>query len=144
MPFDLKNLSKPARFFWPGDSKREEWVEICILSDKEQISLMRECGMEVKESFQPNPYTEKIERIEYMPADLEKMDTFLDKVWDRTITDWHFMTPKGEKIPCTAENKGKLMSGSDEFRQWIDECVKGLQPAREERKKELGKNSSGS
>ena len=144
MPFDLKNLGKPARFFWPDDPKGEEWVDLRSLSDKEQIALMRECGMEGRESFQPNPYTEKIERMEYMPADLDKMDVFLDRVWDMTIVGWNLKEPDGKKIPCTAENKSRLMSGVDDFRRWVDECVAKIRPAREERRKELEKNSSGS
>jgi hypothetical protein len=141
MPFDLKNLGKPARFMWPGDEKHEEWVELRILSDKQQIALMRDCGMEVRESFQPNPYTEKVERHDYTPMDLEKMDTFLDKAWDATIVAWNLRDPDGKKIACTAENKSKLMAGSEEFREWVDECIKEMHESREKRAKELEKNS---
>ena len=144
MPFDMKALDKPARFFWPGDEKGEEWVDLRALTDKEQIALMRECGMEVRESFQPNPYSKKVEHIDYIPANLDKLDAFLDKVWDMTIADWNLATPDGKKIPCTPENKTALMSKSDDFRRWVDECVAKIRPAREERRKELEKNSSGS
>jgi hypothetical protein len=144
MPFDMKDLGRASRFFWPGDPKGEEWVEIRALSDKEQRSLMRECGMEIKEAFQPNPYTEKIERLEYMPSELVKVDLFLDKVWDLTIAAWNLRTPDGEEIPCTLENKAKLMSGVEEFKSWIDSCVEQVKSARQAKREELEKNSSGS
>lgn len=62
--------------------------------------------------------------------------------WDYCIINWHGVTSKGQQIPCTTENKVKLMKGSPEFSGFILKCSTKLNQAMGLEEEELEKNLS--
>lgn len=127
MPFDMKKLTPSAKFYWPGDPSGEEWVEIQLVSNKEKLNMVKEVGLEQKTVFKANPFKKSIDRLEYVETSVEKGAAFLALQVDRMIRSWHLKTPDGKTIPCTAENKIDLYSGSTEFSEWIDESAEKLE-----------------
>jgi len=144
MPFDLKNLNPPQRFFWPGDRMGEEWVELRIMTDADQLTLIKEVGIDRKQAFKVNPLTKQMERLEYVDTDLDKGETFAYRVFDFVIVNWNLKAPDGKEIKCITENKTLLMTQSNDFRQWVDECLGKMKLEREKHSEELRKNSLGS
>ena len=66
----------------------------------------------------------KAERFEF-----EKVNDDLQNelFWDHVIQSWeNFIDSKGEKIPCTKENKILLMSRSAKFVKFVSECLKQM------------------
>ena len=83
-------------------------------------------AMEVVPQYEQTPAQESAERMEF---------------WDAQIVDWNIKTPKGEPIPCTAENKYKLITGAPNFLRYANKCLQLMAGAKDEEKKELEKNS---
>ena len=139
MPFDLKNLNPPSRFFWP-DNPKEEWVDLRLVSERDRLTLVKKVGIDRKAEFKLNPHSKRMERIEYADTDLAKGEKFLHELNELIIVAWELKTPDGKKIPCTKENKNALMNGSEQFSNWVDKCLKTLRGAETEKEEELEKN----
>ena len=145
MPFDLKNLSPPTRFYWPGDPTGEEWVEFRLVSERDRLATVKEVGIDRKSEFVLNTKTRGMERVEYPITDLKKGEEFLSKLNDLSISDWFLKTPKkdgkpGKPIPCTKENKNLMLSGSAQFSKWAEKCLETLGDAEKQTEEKLEKN----
>lgn len=140
MPFDLKNLNPPSRFFWPDDPEGKEWVEIRLVSEHDRLTLVKKVGISRKAVFKVNPNSKRMERIEFADTDMEKGEEFIAGLNDLTIVTWDLKTPDGKKIPCTKESKNALLGGSERFSLWIEKCLKTLRGSEEEQEEELEKN----
>lgn len=142
MPFDMKRLTPAAKFFWPGDPSGEEWVELRLISNKEKLQMIKEVGLDQKTTFKANPFKETIDKIDYVEASLEKGAAFLHLQVDRMIVSWNLKTPEpnSKSIPCTVENKIDLYTGSIEFGDWVDECMKKLEADHKADKERKEKN----
>ena len=81
MPFDLKNLNPPSRFFWP-DNPKEEWVDLRLVSERDRLTLVKKVGIDRKAEFKLNPHSKRMERIEYADTDLAKGEKFLYELND--------------------------------------------------------------
>jgi len=144
MPFDLNNLNPPVRFFWPGDEKGEEWVELRVMVDADQLKFVKEVGIDRKQAFKVNPLSKKMERVEYVDANLAKDEAFAYKIFDHTIAAWYLRDPDGAEITCSFDNKVLLMTRSREFRVWVDECLATLEKDQKIRAEKSEKNSTSS
>lgn len=142
MPFDLNNLNPPLRFFWPDDPKNEEWVDFRLVADRERLAIIKEVGLDRKVVFKANPLTKAMNRIEYADTSIEKGEEFLHRMYDLQIVDWNLKTPKPDvkSIPCTKKNKVLLMTGSEKFNKWAEECLETLAATGKKEEEELEKN----
>lgn len=82
-------------------------------------------AMEVVQVHEQTPEQEKHERMSF---------------WDETIVDWDIKTPKGDPIPCTRENKYKLVTGEPRFLRYANRCLQLMAGAKEESERVAEKN----
>jgi len=82
-------------------------------------------AMELIPTFDQTPEQEKAERMEF---------------WDKTIVDWDLKDPKGQPVPCTKENKYKLIKGHMPFLRFCNRSLQILQNAKAEEEKAAEKN----
>lgn len=130
MPFDIENLNPGEWFEYPGDTKLPERVKIRLpdaktIKDVDAATLKKEV-----EHVQPRKKSGKIDRrqqlqrIEYeVCKDEDEREKLLI---DEIITDWEIKTPDGDDIPCTTENKIKMMYGSVEFNNFVNDKLEYL------------------
>ena len=79
-----------------------------------------------------------LKQLEKAPVD--KKD---EATWDYCIVDWKcLLDEEGNDIPCTKENKIKLMNESTDFMMTINTLVNQLGTEIKERKERLEKNLS--
>ena len=111
------------------DPKPEEKTRVCIRSInpvfEKQISERKK-----KYEHVLNPETGKMERIGfYEDLTAEQAKEQNNDVWDHAIVDWQQITDKtGKEIPCTRENKLKLME-IPAFDRFVARCLEILQDA---------------
>jgi len=133
-----------------GDDGKVEWLPVDINSDEKvcfkQIGpdMYREIhdkykgkkinipvqnvstrGMEVIPQYEQTAAQEKAERMEF---------------WDATIVDWNIKTPNGNLIPCTAENKYKLIHYEPRFVRYANKCLQLMAGTKEKQEENLEKN----
>jgi len=117
MKFDMNNLN-PGTWFYFDDEKPEEG-RVCL----------RVCNGEILDQIDRETVSRKVEyrkhqRYETEDVDDKKRDLLM---WDYVIVDWeNLCDANGKEIPCTAENKAKLMTGSPFFFQFVSDCVDRL------------------
>ena len=122
MPFDLKNLNPSARFYW-GDSE-EEWVDLRLAADEDTQKLRKKAG--IKQSVEYHRDRGSMHRIDFVNSDEKKLQEFTELINDFIVKDWRLVTPTGEEISCTAENKNKMMNSCPAFAEWIATCSEKL------------------
>jgi hypothetical protein len=81
--------------------------------------------MKVVGQYEQTPAQEKGERME---------------CWDEQIVDWNITTPDGKAIPCTAENKYKLIVGEPRFLRYANKCIHMMSGVKADEEKEKIKN----
>lgn len=135
MPFDLKNLHPPARFYWDGD--KTEWIELTTLTPKELTELRKKCTEAKVEYYLPEGAKGQPFRYEYHVSNDE---LYNEMFWDARIANWNFCQPDGNQIPCTKENKLLLLGGSTEFAAWVMRCLEKLERDQRARAEKLEKN----
>lgn len=148
MAFDLENLNPGEWFTYPGDTKPPERVKIRLPDQKAVKVIDKKTLKKEVEHVQPLKKSGKIDRrqqlqrIEYEVCEDE--DEREELLIDEIIEDWEIRTPDGEAIECTTENKIKMMYGSVEFNNFVNDKLEYLGGEEEERKKGEEKNLSSS
>jgi hypothetical protein len=100
----------------------------------------RQSARKRKAEFVLNPKTRGMERVEYT-EDLppEQLKAERDDAWDYIIKDFdNIFDARGEAIPCTRENKLRLMT-LPVFDRFVARCIQllseqGVKTAEDERK----------
>ena len=148
MPINIKDLNPGEWFEYPSDDGYAGEVEKVKLRAPDLEAIKRidaQTATKEVEHVQPRKKNGKIDRrqslqrIEYVVYDDEKKEAL---VFDFMIVDWNLKTPEGIDIPCTTENKVKLLLGSREFNRFVTECCETLTEENEKREKDLEKNLS--
>lgn len=124
MPFDPTNLNPSTRFYW-GDST-DEWVDLRIVPENEFRRIRREVGIKSRAEYVPHPQTRQMQRVEYQDIGDEQITALDAAVNDYCISAWNLMTPDGDAIPCTRENKLRFIEGSPVFSRWVAKCMEQL------------------
>lgn len=141
MPIDLKSLTAPSRFFWPGDS--EEWIDLRNITLAE-FKKIRASTVTNRAEYHQIKDGDKPFRYEVEDTDSDKADELL---WDYQIVDWNIVDGDGKKIKCTKENKLLLMGNSAEFVNFVvdnlNQLAKDEQKRREKSEKNLLNSQSG-
>lgn len=144
MPFDIHNLNPGEWFEYPGETDPSERVKVRLPEQETVKRIDAETIKKEVEHVQPRKKSGKIDRrqglqrIEYeVVFDEQKREELLI---DHIITDWEIKTPDGEDIPCTKENKIKMMFGSVEFNNFVNECLEILGGEKEQNDRNSEKN----
>jgi len=112
MPFDLDNLNPSTRFNYND----EEWVELRICAGEDLDRIHKQTRKKVKEYKHG---------VRYVWEDIND-DLEIELMNDFAITNWHLVTPTGEDIPCTKEDKNLMMRRSVEFASFVTSCLQKL------------------
>ena len=107
MPINLKGLTAPSRFFWPGS---DEWIELRNVTLAQFKEIRKQTVTKRAEYHQIND--EKPFRYDVEDTDDDLADELL---WDYQIVGWNIVDENGKKIKCTKQNKLLLMGNSSEF-----------------------------
>ena len=128
MRFDLDNLNPPAWFIHPDDSEARLFLRSCPFAVMQDI---RKQTTRLRVEYKRNV------RHEFEEIDTDKQNQLM---WDYMIVDWQGIDNGDEPIPCTTENKIKLLEASPIFLRWFNECVEQLEFDNAERKESAEKN----
>lgn len=149
--FDLESGSKGDwfRFF---ESKVEEGKTIYLEPEKDAGRVcVRVADAETLEKIQAETRTKKAEfvkdkdtrqlvRVSYIDQTPAQEKKEREMIWDHAIVDWeNIIDSKGNQIPCTLENKMKLMS-NPMFARFIGRCFELITGNAEELKVASEKN----
>lgn len=127
MKFDLENLN-PGTWFDDGDGGR---ICLRLLSPEEVTAIARK-------SIKKRVEYKHGSRFEY---DEINDDLAFDLTFDACITDWEGqVTADGTDLPCTKENKLKLMRKSPAFAAMVKNNIEKLREAETVEKAEAEKN----
>lgn len=136
--FDLSNLNPAVQFTWPDND--DEWVEFRSPSKDDYRTILDKLGIKQKVELKVNPFTKRMERIEYLPT-TGKDAEYDAEVNDIRIAGWHLVDPEGNDIPCNRENKNLMMRRCPAFARWADQCFALMEKAEIEEAEALEKNS---
>jgi hypothetical protein len=93
-----------------------------------------------KHEFVYNKVTRQMERVSYVEQTSEQKRKERELIWDYAIQAWEGILDKnGNPIPCTTENKIKLMN-IPVFSRFVSRCLDLINLSEEARKSELEKN----
>lgn len=130
MPWDIENdkaLNPTTRFFFETPEEEEsEYVDLRIASDQENKEIFKKAGVKFEKKLVYNKQDRQMQYLRDLDVSDEKQDKFNEEVWDFSIVDWNLITPNGDKIPCTRENKTKLMRKSPKFASFVGDCLEEL------------------
>lgn len=149
--FDLESGSKGDwfRFF---ESKVEDgktiYLEpdadagrVCVrVADAETLEKIQAETRTKKAEFVKDKDTRQLVRVPYIDQTPTQEKKEREMIWDHAIVDWeNIIDSKGNQIPCTLENKMKLMS-NPMFARFIGRCFELITGNAEELKAASEKN----
>jgi len=129
MKFNLEELN-PGVFF-PFDDDGEGGVTIRLANGDLLAKIDKKC-VKKRVEYRRGARHEFIEENDELRSEL---------LWDYVITGWKGVyNQEDNEIPCTKDNKTKLMRGSVKFSSFIGNCVEELTSESEMHTEELEKN----
>ena len=138
MKFDIDlNDLNPGVWFNLDDNDREEALCLRFLP----IEKVREFAKQTtttKINFVVNESSRRMEAVNTYDRDATAYD---DMVYDFTIVDWRLKDRQDNAIPCTKENKLKLMHEYVPFHRFYLDCVEKLTKLHSQEKEEQKKTS---
>ena len=136
----LSNLKEGTRFFLQPEEevlkgRKQMYVEVCALSASQSKAIDDQTMKESVEFVQPKKENGKLnpraalQRISSSDFINPKEGPALRNklMWDAMITGWLlYDNDTGKEIPCTTENKIKLMNESPKFAIAVSDCLESL------------------
>jgi hypothetical protein len=93
------------------------------IADSETIKKIHAKTRTKKTEFVYNPKTRQMERVSYLDQTPEQEELERQLIWDHAIKEWEGMLDQeGKPIPCTLENKLKLMNDV-QFARFVGKCL---------------------
>ena len=93
------------------------------IADAGTIDEIRTQTRKVVKEFVLNTRSKAMERVEYEDQTPEQKRKEGELIWDHAIQGWEGILDKdGNEIPCTTENKVKLM-GIPQFARFVGRCL---------------------
>lgn len=115
--------------------------QVCVrIADAETIEKIHaQTRKKVAENVL-NPKTRTMERLIYFDQTPEQEKKEREMIWDHAIVEWKgILDMKGKEIPCTLENKLKLMN-IPVFARFVGRCFQLIGGNTEEKKAAAEKN----
>jgi hypothetical protein len=115
--------------------------KVCLrIADPETIENIQSQTRKAMVEFVLNPKQRAMERVKFYdqtPAQ-EKLERRM--IWDHAIKAWEGILDKdGDEIPCTIENKLKLMN-IPVFARFVGRCLQLITGANAQQEEAVGKN----
>ena len=121
--FDFSNLNPGAWFDYPDGGR------VCVRAPSDEfMDDVRKKTTKVEVEFKTAKKYGPLQRLEHTDVDTDLMK---EMIWDYSIVGWTGFKSGDTDIPCTKENKLKLMKGDPRFYSFIDNCVDFLTPTTE-------------
>ncbi len=151
MPFDMEKLNEGEWFRYFGSSIGEngeityfepepDAERVCLRPiGSEELNKIHSQTRKKQKEFVLNPKTRQMERVSYEDQTSEQERVEFGMFWDYMITNWELKDEKGESIPCTKENKIKLMSHPP-FARFITRCLQILNSSKKQQEEDKEKN----
>lgn len=152
MKIDLNQSSKGAWFPYFGSNADAEGAITyeAPADEKEKVFINPPLSAEAlekihaktrtrKSQFVYNPKTQKMDHVAYFDQTPEQARQEFEMIFCEIIGDFELTDANGDKIPCTPENKIKLMR-VPEFARFVTRCIQLLDMTEAERKAALEKN----
>lgn len=131
MRIDLTNLNPSASFPFDYNDPEAGNIELRVASAGLLENLRKKHVKTVAEFRRGQRFEKQITNHDGYELDF----------WDYCIVGWTGLTDvNGEDIPCTAENKALLMSGSPQFAEIVRERMERLQEENAKRAEDAEKN----
>jgi hypothetical protein len=134
MPFNLDALNE-GEWFSLNESER-----VCLRhADADALEKIHAQTRKKTYEFVLNTKTNSMERVPYFKQtpEQEKLESTL--IWDFAIVDWEIKDMNGVPIPCTQENKVKLMKHR-QFAEFVLKCLKISEDSKEQQEELERKN----
>ena len=99
--------------------------EVCIRAmDSDLARELEARTSKTVEKFVLNPKTRAMERVQYKEQTPDQKREENDGTWDYVIQDWRgILDMNGDEIPCTSENKKRIMKKSLQFLWFVARCI---------------------
>jgi hypothetical protein len=111
------------------------------IADAGAIDQIRVQTRKVVKEFVLNTRSKAMERVEYEDQTPEQKRKEGELIWDHAIQGWEGILDKdGNEIPCTTENKVKLM-GIPQFARFVGRCLQIITGANAGMAEDEAKNS---
>lgn len=123
MPFCMSELNPTHKFFW--DETEKEYVNLRQVPDAKYQEFRKALGIKQKRTREFDKAGRPV-YVDAMDLNEDKFMSLLEMANDYMIESWHLETDKGEEIPCTFENKNKMISECPQFASWLDKCIKKM------------------
>jgi hypothetical protein len=144
MRFDLSGETQGEWFkFFDSEIKENGEIEylaptedagkVCIrLANPDFVESIQSQTKKKMAEFAFNPKTRSMERVVYFEQTPAQEKKERELIWDFAIQDWQGVLDKeGNEIPCTLENKLRLMS-IPRFARFIGRCIQLISGANAE------------
>jgi hypothetical protein len=110
------------------------------IADTGVIEGIRAQTRKTVKEFVHNPRTRGMERVEYEDQTPEQKKKEMELIWDHAIMEWEGIQDKnGNEIPCTVENKLKLMN-VPQFARFVGRGFQIISSANAQGLEDAGKN----
>jgi hypothetical protein len=116
--------------------------KVCLrIADSDMVEkIQTETRKKVSEMVR-NPSTRAMERVVYFDQTPAQEKREREMIWDHAIQDWKgILDTNGKEIPCTLENKLKLMS-IPQFARFVARCLQLITGANAQTTEGAEKNS---
>lgn len=114
-------------------------VQIRVV-DPETLEKIQETTREEAAEFRNNKKTRQLERVVFFKQTNDQKKAEREAIWDHVIVSWEgILDSKGNEIPCTLENKMKLMA-IPLFARFVARCLELIGVNEIEEKKAKTKN----
>lgn len=150
MKFDLEKSGEWFTFFESeitqnGETKYHPPIadagRVCFrISDTEAIEQIYAKTRKKTSEFVLNPKTRQMEKVKSYDQTPEQERVEREMIWDYAIVAWeNILDANGKDIPCTLENKMKLMN-IPQFARFAGRCLQIVTGATEAEAEAEGKN----
>jgi hypothetical protein len=152
MRFDLKSEAQGEWFKFFCSEVREDGTtkyldpeedagKVCIrIADPETVESIQAQTRKKVSEFAWNPKSRAMERVTFYDQTAAQEKKERELIWDFAIQDWKdIIDTKGNQIPCTLENKLKLMS-NPQFARFVGRCLQLISGANAETAEGAEKN----
>lgn len=128
--FNMSDLNPAVRFYFDEDNKEtSEWIEIKSYNAK----IFQQATKKATKKWIDRKRGQRHEVIEVNDVQAERL------LWNDIITNWYLLDDDKE-IPCTIDNKYKLMTESAIFINFYQDCQEKLDKMNEEQRNIESKN----
>lgn len=122
MAWDIDGDLNPSVKFSIGD----EWICVRVASDADNRKFFDLIGVKETVEYKTDSRTRQMQRLTFLELSETQKEKFNEEIWDFSIVEWNLLDKNGDSIPCTRENKIKLMRHSPKFASWVAECLESL------------------